>query len=252
MTSQRAPDAARSALDDVERDVRDGDARPAGSRSASASPRRASTSTPFARAFARVASTAASSMSTPMTGAKPSRAAAIESTPEPQPTSSRRRRLELLQQLEAEPRRRMRARAERAAGIDRRPASAPAAASSQGGPTQSGPTATGVVELAPARPPSLLDARRATRRGSVAEPLLAACVGVGRELDAVGLDLLEPFREELEQRARSSSALAADGDAAARISGTRSSASRRSPRRAGTCARRVARRTPRAAGAARR
>src|SRR5206468_8275038 len=47
----------------------------------------AGTSTPFARALASVASTAAASTSTATTGAKPSLAAAIESTPEPQPTS---------------------------------------------------------------------------------------------------------------------------------------------------------------------
>ena len=48
----------------------------------------ASTSTSLRAAFSRVASTAASSTSIAWIGAKPSFAAAIESTPEPQPTSS--------------------------------------------------------------------------------------------------------------------------------------------------------------------
>ena len=48
----------------------------------------ASSSTPLAAAFARVASRAASSLSTATSGAKPSFAAAIASTPEPQPRSA--------------------------------------------------------------------------------------------------------------------------------------------------------------------
>ncbi len=47
-----------------------------------------SSRTPFAAAFARVASKAARSLSTAATGAKPSRAAAIASTPDPQPRSA--------------------------------------------------------------------------------------------------------------------------------------------------------------------
>jgi len=46
-------------------------------------------STPFTFAFAAVASTASGSKSTATSGPWPSRAAAIESTPDPQPTSSR-------------------------------------------------------------------------------------------------------------------------------------------------------------------
>ena len=73
-------------LDDVERDVRDGDLgrrQRVGERVGEAR----ATSTPFAAAFVRVTSTAVPSTSTADTGPKPSFAAAIESTPEPQPTS---------------------------------------------------------------------------------------------------------------------------------------------------------------------
>ena len=94
-------------------------------------------------AFARVASIDGSSTSTAITGPKPSSAAAIESTPEPQPTSSERLRLELLQQL------RGRAASSGATPVpNARPgsittASASAGGASHGGPTQRRPTRTG-------------------------------------------------------------------------------------------------------------
>src|SRR5436189_563540 len=60
-----------------------------GSGSTRASARRKSSSTPFAAAFASAATIACGSQSSPTIGAKPSFAAAIASTPEPQPTSSK-------------------------------------------------------------------------------------------------------------------------------------------------------------------
>ena len=57
----------------------------AGSSSFSTSTRRASISTPFAAAFASVATTALYSVSSAITGSKPSFAATIASTPEPEP-----------------------------------------------------------------------------------------------------------------------------------------------------------------------
>ena len=78
----------REPLDHVERDVRDRDVRVRQRRPRARRRRAPSTSTPFTRAFAFVASIAASSRSTPITGANPSLAAPIERTPDPQPMSS--------------------------------------------------------------------------------------------------------------------------------------------------------------------
>ena len=156
-------------------------------------------------AFARVASIDGASTSTPSTGAKPSSAAAIESTPEPQPTSSSEPRLELLQQLEAEPRRRVRAGAERAAGVDhdrervagRRP------------PTAARPRAADAdrpVERAPPVLPARLDVGGARAAEERPDALLAGGVRVGGELDAVRpVDLLEALGEELEHASRAAS-----------------------------------------------
>ena len=82
--------------------------------------RRTSTSTPLtARVVARRLRRRAGSWSTPSTGAQPSLAAAIASTPEPQPRStSGPPGSSVEQQLEAQPRRRVRAGAERLAGVD--------------------------------------------------------------------------------------------------------------------------------------
>ena len=109
--SRRRPGRARARCS-RRRARRAGGPRPAASR------RRASTSTPFAAAFSRVTSTATSSTSTATTGAKPSFAAAIERTPEPQPTSSSEPRRSSSSSSSAEPGRGMRAGAERTAGVD--------------------------------------------------------------------------------------------------------------------------------------
>ena len=81
---------APSARDRLEQAARSGSPRrrrrPAPARGAGR-PARSSSSTPFARALRSVSSIAARSASTPSTGSKPSFAAAIASTPEPQPRS---------------------------------------------------------------------------------------------------------------------------------------------------------------------
>ena len=155
--------------------------------------------------LARSTSTARGSTSTRDTGAKPSCAAAIASTPEPQPTSSR---------LPARPARRAargraassRARRCRTRGPGRsRPRARPASGASHGGPTQSGPTRTGRWNARQrSSQPSLDVGRRARRRSACAEPLLAAprrCTRRARRRRRV--DLLEALREELEHaRAR--------------------------------------------------
>ena len=96
-------------------------------RSAPTGPRRAAgrarstaiPGTPLTAAFARVASTEAASQSHASTGSQPSRAAAIASTPAAAaPVGERAVRLELEQQLEAQPRRVVRAGPERLAGVD--------------------------------------------------------------------------------------------------------------------------------------
>ena len=74
------------------------------------------------------------------------------------------------QQLEAEARRRMRAGAERAAGVDHDREWRRAARSSHGGPTQSGPIADGVVELAPAILPARLDVGHESQSGKRRAP----------------------------------------------------------------------------------
>ena len=118
---------------------------------------RASTSTPFARAFSRVASTAGSSMSTPSdrVEAEPrggdredARAAAdVEQGAGRRPPGATRRQSRVVG---------MRARPEGAAGIDRRPRARPAAVS----PTAGRPRAADpdrLMELAPAVLPAGLD-----------------------------------------------------------------------------------------------
>ena len=82
-----------------------------------------SSSTPLAAAFSAAASSAAGSLSQPVTGPQPSFAAAIASTPEPVPRSASGPPLaraigELEQQLEAERRRGVGAGAEGLAGVD--------------------------------------------------------------------------------------------------------------------------------------
>ena len=110
--------------------------------------------------------------------------AAIESTPEPQPTSSRLPRVDRFEQLEAEPRRRVRARAERAPG-----SITTASASSGGAPARAGRSTSSrarrPVEAAPALGPVVRDVLAAHAAERLPEPLLAGAVGVGDELDAV-------------------------------------------------------------------
>ena len=154
------------------------------------------------------------------TGAKPSSAAAIERTPEPQPTSSSEPALELLQQLEAEPRRRVRAGAERAARVDRRrrarraggvlprrPDPEPADARPAGGTRASGP---------PSRPRRRRRARR--RRTCQRRSSPAASVYAASSTPPALLDLLEALGEQLEHASRApprrASAADLDRDAA--------------------------------------
>ena len=184
----------------------------AGSRSP-ASTSRASTSTPFTRAFSRVASIAGSSMSTPTTGANPSSAAAIESTPEPQPTSSsepgstswRNCRQSCVVACEPVPK--------------ARPGSTTTASASGGRrlPRRPDPErahSDRLMERAPPVLPAGLDVVAARTAEEVPEALLAARVGVGGELDPLrAVDLLEALGEELEHgRARLLEPLRADLD----------------------------------------
>ena len=111
-----------------------------------------------------------------------------------------RSRLDGLQQVEAELRRRMRAGAERAPGVDdddervRR----------RFHPRRADPEAAGadrLVEGAPAVFPAGLDVGAVTRAEEVPEALLARRVRVGRQLDTGALlHLFEALREELDHR----------------------------------------------------
>ena len=172
----------------------------AGSRS-SAATRRASTSTPFARAFSRVASIDGA---LDVDAERPGRSRAARrrsrARPEPQPTSSKRAALELLQELEAEPRRRVRARAEGAAGVDDdRERVGRRRLPRRADPERADPDRP--VERAPAVLPARLDVVAAGAAEEVPEALLPARVRVGGELDALrAVDLLEALGEELEHR----------------------------------------------------
>ena len=168
----------------------------AGSSPARASTRCVSIATPFAAAFSRVTSTATSSRSTAMTGAKPSFAAAIEITPEPQPTSSSCAGSVLLQQLEAEPRRGMRSGPECPARVDHDGGAPAAAAPTAGRPRGRRPDRP--VELAPARLPSR---PRSGERGlGERRPHPLGCRAVGGELDELAaLDLLEALRRQVDE-----------------------------------------------------
>ena len=76
----------------------------------------------------------------------------------------------------------------------------PSSGSSQGGPTQSRPIRTGLVEPLPGLAPPGLHIGRGPRPEHLPETLFAAGLRVGGELDsAVERDLLEPFGEELDQ-----------------------------------------------------
>ena len=132
-------------------------------------------------AFASVASTDGSSMSTATTGPKPSRAAAIESTPEPQPTSSRLARGWSSRS----------SRQSRVVGCapvpNARPGSITTASASPGGvlprrpdPERADPDRA--VELAPAILPAGLDLGRTARRKRAEHA--RGGLAVGGELDA--------------------------------------------------------------------
>ena len=216
MRGVEARDHERDALG---RDVRDRDVR---RRQRLARARRRagrSSSTPFAAAFRCVASTAAGSWSTASTGREAearrrdrehARAAAdVEQAPA----------LEPVEQLEAEPRGRVPAGAERAPGIDHDRLD-PLGRRLPGRPDPELPDAHRPVEVAPALLPvgGHVVGPHLAERGP--EPLLARVVGVRDQLEPVGvLDLLEALREELEhQRPRRLGALDRDGrgDAAER------------------------------------
>ena len=197
MSARRVEPRGRG-LDELERDVRHGE--PGGRERLlpRASRRRASTSTPLAAAFSRVTSTATSSTSTATTGAKPSFAAAIEMTPEPQPTSS------------SDPRRSSsrsssESRVEGCAPVpNARPGSITTASASAGGvlprrpdPERADPDR--VVELAPAVLPAVVDLADGCVREGREHPLGGGAVG--GELDGAGvLLLLEPLGRELDER----------------------------------------------------
>ena len=139
-----------------------------------ASTRRASTSTPFARAFARVASTTGLEVDADDRREAEQRGGDREHARAAADVEQARRG-ELEQELEAEPRRRVRAGAERAARVDddrervggrrlpRRP-----------DPERADPDRP--VELAPAVLPARLDVVGARAAEEVPETLLAACV----------------------------------------------------------------------------
>ena len=116
------------------------------------------------------------------------------------------------QELEAEPRRRVRPGAERAAGVDHdRDRAGVGLLPRRADPERA--DAHRPVECAPAVLPALLDVGRARAAEGRPEPLLAARVGVGDQLDAAGgLPLLEALGEELEhQRAAVLGLRGADG-----------------------------------------
>ena len=187
-------------------------------------------------AFSRVASTAAR---VDVDGDDRARSRAAPRRSRARPSRSRRRagvpRRELEQQLEAEPRRRVGAGAERAARIDHdRERASRRRLPRRADPER--PDSDRPVELAPAVLPAVLDLGRP--RAPPGTPPAAARrrrVGVGGELDAASR--ARPPRTPRGQLDRTARAAPrplrpdGDGDARARISGTRSSASRRSPRR---------------------
>ena len=220
--------------------------------------RRASTATPFARAFARVASTAASSMSTPTTGPKPSSAAGDREHARAAADVEQRARLERAAaargRAASSGARRCRTRGP---GRSRRRAR-PAAGASHGGPIQSAPDRDRPVERRASGPPTRPRRRptaRRRRRARAAPRRRRRCTRRARRRRP--LDLLEPLREELEHRRRAPPRRARAGPRP-RLAQPRGSAERalqlveealvgcgRSPRRS-------PRRTPRAAAAARR
>ncbi len=136
-------------------------------------------------------------MSSAVTGANPSREAAIEITPEPQPMSSR-----LPGRSSSSSSRQ--SRVEGCAPVpNARPGSittvrASEGGASHGGPTQSEPIRTGAVELAPPVLPALLDLEHGGVGELAEHPRCRLAVG-GELDDAAGLGLLEPLGSELDE-----------------------------------------------------
>ena len=167
-----------------------------GSGAARTSTCRTAISTRLAAAAARAASTAAASESSAVTGAKPNVAAATAMTPEPQPRSSEARGRLLQEQLEAEPRRWMGARAERLAGVDHHDERA-GVGFFPGRPHPERPDAHWAMETLPRLfPPAghgteAPSPSRSRRRASPAASVYAASSSSAWEVD-----LLEPGGEE--------------------------------------------------------
>src|SRR3954470_12484592 len=184
-----------------------------GSSDARMSARDACTSTSFASAFARVASTAASSESRAMTGAKPSFAAAIERTPGATAEVDHAAALELHQELDALLSRRVGAGAERTPGFDHDRHGIGRRVDPRRADPQR-PDLNRPVERLPAFAPVGCDVIPARAAEDVPEPLLASGVGVGDELDALArVDLLKSLGEELEHaRTCLFDAVGGDGD----------------------------------------
>ena len=166
-----------------------------------ASTRRTSSRTPFARAFRVVASIAASSESIAVTGVKPSVAAAIAITPEPQPTS---RTVPRSSPCRAS----MHSRVVGWAPVpNARPGSittesSPVGDCAQGGPIQSEPTTARWKRFHSSSQPAATAPSRSPAE-ALPQPAGARVVGEGRELDRVPpLFLDEALREQLEHRRR--------------------------------------------------
>ena len=153
-----------------------------GSWSRSTSTRRASISTPFALAVAVATSTASRSRSTACTGANPSRTAAIATTPEPHPASSRLPRSSLASSS-------MHARVVGCAPVpNARPGStttelSPSGAGNHGGPIQSPPACTGRWNSFQRSSHPGRDGLRPDIRERLANDDLAGVVGEDGQLD---------------------------------------------------------------------
>ena len=188
----------------------------AGSSPVVASRTRASSSTPFAAALARVDLDRDGIV---VDGCAPGRGRAAQRRSRARRSRSRRRaalpRGPAGEQLDAEPRRRVRTGAERAARVDHDRRQAPRSGVSQGGPIQRPPTDDRPVERRANGPPSPLSTSAALAPpNGLPEPLLAVAARVRDQLDrAVALGLLEALGKELDHaRARLLGPLGGDGD----------------------------------------
>ena len=180
--------AARAARSTSSAMFSDGDVRRAAARPRCASASGASTSTPFAAALR---DRRLDGQRVVVERERPARTRASRPRSRGRRSRSRRRggcrpaRVE--QELEAEPRRRVRAGAERAAGVDHDRRSRPASGSSHGGPTQSGPIRTGRwnARQRSSQPSSTSDERAPPNAAqSRSSP---PGVGVGDQLDAAAV-----------------------------------------------------------------